>query len=232
MKSQFFMYSMLSLSYLGACSSGSETQSNRSVKKSSTDDGTQDGSETGPVLDCESQWALAVKQQPVDAVFTYTAKGTKSGLGEIPFTHEETVTVSSDSGISRKVEIKGLSNFGVKDTSTSVTLTREKFLQTCKSANGQPVTLSALGGTISFDGTMVDETISLSGKKIKAKRAKGQASDIKYGGYSGSADVVIYVSNEYPALVLKQDITIKGSSISLANGAVLKEELSSKLPVK
>jgi hypothetical protein len=225
MKSQFFMYSMLSLSYLGACSSGSETQSNRSVKKSSTDDGT---------LDCESQWALAVKQQPVGAVFTYTAKGTKSDLGglAIPFTHKETVTVSSDSGISRKVEISGLSSFGVKDTSTSVTLTREKFLQTCKSANGQPATLSALGGTISFDGTMVDETISLSGEQINAQRAKGQASDIKYGGYSGSADVVIYVSNEYPALVLKQDITIKGSSISLANGAVLKEELSSKLPVK
>ena len=117
MKSQFFMYSMLSLSYLGACSSGSETQSNRSVKKSSTDDGT---------LDCESQWALAVKQQPVGAVFTYTAKGTKSDLGglAIPFTHKETVTVSSDSGISRKVEISGLSNFGVKDTSTSVTLTQ------------------------------------------------------------------------------------------------------------
>ena len=227
------IYAVSLLFMLMSCSNASESSSQR-VKKPGTSDQTG-GSDSN--LSCDQQWSLAVQQQKVGAVFVYagTVKGPVTYNVGLPYTRTETVTAASDSSITRKIDVSTsisvISSYVDKLKTPQLTLTKDKFLQTCNKADGQPVTVTGLGGNISV-GSLKDESVTLkSGKNVTTKRVDAEVKSVTLGSYSvGDADVVIYISKQFPVLPLKQTLTLNQVSEANLNGAVLEEEIVNGLP--
>jgi hypothetical protein len=228
----------VSLLLVVSCSNASESSSQR-VKKPGTSDqtGGTGGSGSDSNLSCDQQWSLAVQQQKVGAVFVYagTVKGPITYNVVLPYTRTETVTAASDAAISRKIDVSTsisvIASYVEKLKTPQLTLTKDKFLQTCNKADGQPVTVTGLGGNISI-GSLKDESITLkSGKNVVTKRVDAEVKSVTLGSYSvGDADVVIHISKQYPVLPLKQTLTLNQVSETSLNGAVLEEEIVNGLP--
>lgn len=229
------IYAVSLLFMVMSCSNASESSSQR-VKKPGTSDQTG-GSGSDSNLSCDQQWSLAVQQQKVGAVFVYagTVKGPVTYNVGLPYTRTETVTASSDSSITRKIDVSTsisvISSYVDKLKTPQLTLTKDKFLQTCNKADGQPVTVTGLGGNISV-GSLKDESVTLkSGKNVTTKRVDAEVKSVTLGSYTvGDADVVIYISKQYPVLPLKQTLTLNQVSEASLNGAVLEEEIVNGLP--
>ena len=221
----------ISVSLLAACAGGDQSQSERpGVKQPAGDNAAVNPSGSQSPVNCESQWALAVKQQPKDAKFIYNTQ-IKASILSKQVERVETITASSASGISRSIVINDplITQYVKGLASQSLTLSKTAFTQACQKAGGQPVAISGLGGDITVK-SQADDVLSLNGQQIKVKRITAQASNVKYGGYTISADVIAYIAVEYPALPLKQTITINQASLDLLNGAVIQDQLKSALP--
>jgi hypothetical protein len=231
------IYAVSLLFMVMSCSNASESSSQR-VKKPGTSDQTG-GSGSDSNLSCDQQWSLAVQQQKVGAVFVYqgTIKLVAIANVSMSYSRTETVTAASDTSITRKIDISPsasipqLVSYVEKLKTPQLTLTKDKFLQTCNKADGQPVTVTGLGGNISV-GSLKDESVTLkSGKNVTTKRVDAEVKSVTLGSYTvGDADVVIYISKQYPVLPLKQTLTLNQVSEASLNGAVLEEEIVNGLP--
>lgn len=221
------------------CSNGSESTSQRAKKPGGPGGVGADGGAATSNLTCDEQWTLALKQQRVGSVFVYSGTITTATLANLPISFErrETVTAASDGAISRKIDFSAsealFSRYVEKLKTPQLTLTKDKFLQACTKANGQPVTVSGLGGNISI-GALKDETLTLkSGKSLAVKRVDIDVTNVTLGSYNvGSAKAVTYISKSYPVLPLKQSITLNQISEDFLKGAVVSEELVNGLPTE
>jgi len=77
----------------------------------------------------------------------------------------------------------------------------------------------------------VSEVLTLQGRQIPVQRVDMQLNNVSYAGYQVTASVRMYVSDRYPALPLKQNLTIIDCpSMSIINGASFVDVLKSPLP--
>jgi len=227
------------------CSGSSESTSSR-VKKplTQTGDCTGNGPTVGSLtnLSCNDQWALAVKQQPLGQKFAYAGTIKLPSLSGITvgYTRSEEVTASSDAAISRKISVTAdpaVSSFFDAQSllqklgTNQLTLTKEKFIQTCSKANGQPVAVTGLGGELVI-GAFKDEMVSLkSGQTIATKHVDIDVKNVSLGNYSvTSARVGSNISAQYPVLPLKQQLILSDISEAFLKGATLDELLATGLP--
>jgi len=231
---------LISLFTLAACSGGQDTQAaNRAgPKKPASDNGTS--TDTNPVgdTDCASQWARAVRQMPAQSSFTYDTNiaiadpTIKQLLPKLQSDRVETITASSDASLSRKITftnslitqyVSGAANI------PAISITKDKFISTCQKDNGQPVTVTGLGGDFSIV-SQGDDTVSINGQSIKVRRLQLQATNVSFIGTNADASVTVYLSTDYPLLPLKQQMTITRSSLSILNGAVVTDTFKGTLP--
>ena len=223
------------------CSGSSDSTSARARKPvTQTDDGTGEG--TGANLSCSDQWALALKQQPVGAKFGYSGTLKLSSLGNLalPYDRVEEVTASSDAAITRKITVSSTATSVVDVKSylqrlgtNQLTLPKEKFIQSCSKANGQPVTVAGLGGDLTI-GALKDQAITLkSGKTVSTKQVDIDVKNVTLGSYNvGSAKITTFISTLYPVLPLKQQLILNQISEPFLNGAILDEQLIIGLPAQ
>jgi hypothetical protein len=228
---QFWLVSVTLLAQ--ACSGGGESTGSRAKKDGlQTSNNNQNGSgDAGgsilPVGDCNQQWQLALKQQPKGAVFKYQEQISKLSVNA---ERTDTITASSDQGITRSIVINDqtLAAFAGNLANQTVTITKDLFLKGCADNGGQPGAVAILGGTVKY-GAPVSESLSIGGKQLAVKKYTGTATNLSYGGMIINADVVAYMSPQYPAFPLKQIITVKSDN-SLINGAVITDLFSGTLP--
>ena len=245
MRTSIISMSLFSLFTLAACSGGQDTQAaNRAgPKKPSTDNGTSNNiPSTDPIptggTDCASQWARAVSQMPAQSSFTYdthiaVADPTiKSLLPNLQSDRVETVVASSDASVSRKITftnplitqyVSGAANI------PAISIAKDKFISTCQKDNGQPVTVTGLGGDVTIV-SQGDDTVSINGQSIKVRRLQLQATNVSFIGTNADASISVYLSTDYPLLPLKQQMTITRSSLSILNGAVVTDTFKGTLP--
>jgi hypothetical protein len=87
-----------------------------------------------------------------------------------------------------------------------------------------------LGGQLLVKGKF-NEALILQGQSVPTQRYDMQLSNVSYGGYQISADVQLWVSSKYPALPIKQTMTITDSpKLDLIKGALFIDTLKSPLP--
>ena len=240
MRTSIISMSLFSLCALAACSGGQDTQAaNRAgPKKPASDNGTSNNvPSTDPIptggTDCASQWARAVSQMPVGSKFTYQSQIEASilGGGQMPSPRSETVTVSSDSAVTRTLDFSGsiIGSF-VNSKTIAVSIPKDKFISTCAKNNGQPVTVTSLGGEFKVL-SQVDSTVAIQGQTIKVKHLELQATNASFVGMTVDATISVDLSTDYPLLPLKQVLTITKSSNGLiANGTKITDVLSGGLP--
>jgi hypothetical protein len=186
------------------------------------------------VSSCDAQWALAQRQQPAKAKFSYSMQiSVKSFINPFgtPIARYETITSSSDAAIVRTDTISDpiISQYASGLQNQTFTLAKDKFIQSCQTSGGLPVALSGVQGEIVLKG-QTDDSITLGTTTLKVKKLNLTISNVKLGTYTISGDAIVYVSSDYPGLPLKQSITITQASQSLFNGAVISDQLSSALP--
>jgi hypothetical protein len=181
--------------------------------------------------DCPSLWTLAVSQQVLGAKFVYdTIIALPSS--SLPVVRDVLVTASSSTGITSKISVDDpmLKLLVPGALNQDVTVNQENFLSTCAKFGGLPIQISGVTGDIVIK-EQVDDSISINGQQLAVKRVSIQATDVKYGSYTVSADIIAYVSTKYPLLPLKQKITItKSPNISMLLGAVISDVLKVGLP--
>jgi hypothetical protein len=224
---------------LTSCSGGGETKSFKGSQKPASDanNGGQAGGGTAPVeipknqLDCPKLWSLAVKQQVVGAKYVYDSNIDLKYLA-FPVKHQMTITASSDASITSQISIDDpiLNSLVPGITNLTVALKKDKFIADCQKIGGQPIVVVGVEGDITVT-EQVDDNVVINGQQIPAKRMKIQANNVKLGSYTVSADIVVYMSTLYPAVPLKQTITVtKSPDFSGILGAVISDELKSGLP--
>jgi hypothetical protein len=221
----------LVLLIVSSCSGGqNQTQSKRGdLKKPAGPSDTSDDAQPTP-KDCAEQWTLAIKQQHTGAVFTYQSK-IQSPYITKDLDRVDTITESSDAGISRTVAINDemIRDFISGMANQKVSITKQQFITNCSGEQSQPYVASVMGGQASFNPP-IDDVVTISGKSIKVKKYVGRVTNVTYAGSTINADIIAYLSPQYPALPLKQVISISSSSLSIITGAQITDVLKSSLP--
>lgn len=211
--------------------SSKKTESKRQAPK------TQSGSEqtaTGANnenLDCDAQWALATRQQPKGAQFVYDTSLAASIFTD-RFDRNVVISSSSSEAISQTITVTSqiIQQFSSSLKQQTVTLLKSKFLQGCQKEIPQPIAIATLGGQLIVKGKS-NEVVVLQGKSVPTQRYDMQLNNVSYSGYQISADVQLWVSPRYPALPLKQTMTITESpKLDLIKGASFVDILKSPLP--
>lgn len=225
---------LLIVSYLlpGCSSSTKTTPAKRSAQNEQGQDSGDANNSNVAVepLDCESQWALALKQQPVGAKFVYDSS--LAAIINETFERHVQITGSSPDAISQSITVmSGLIKQYVPNLAQqSIRLDKASFLKACQTQIPQPVAMSTLGGQVVLKGR-TKEALVIQGKTIPAECVDVEVQNVTYGGYQVSARVKMYVSSRYPALPLKQILTITDSpNLSIINGASFTDTLKSALP--
>ncbi|NCU93893.1 MAG: hypothetical protein EBV54_07175, partial [Burkholderiaceae bacterium] len=93
-----------------------------------------------------------------------------------------------------------------------ITLDKNKFIQACQANVPQPIAISTLGGQLVVKSKTI-ESLILQGQSVPVERIDMDLNNVSYGGYKITANVQMYVSDRYPALPLKQIMTITDSPI-------------------
>jgi hypothetical protein len=211
--------------------SSKKTESKRQVPKP------QSGSEqtaTGANnenLDCDAQWVLATRQQPKGAQFVYDTSLTASIFTD-RFDRNVIISSSSPDAISQTITVTSqlIQQFSSSLKQQTVTLQKSKFLQGCQKEIPQPIAIATLGGQFIVKGKS-NEALVLQGNSVPAQRYDMQLNNVSYSGYQISADVQLWVSSKYPALPLKQTMTITDSpKLDIIKGARFVDILKSPLP--
>jgi len=226
------------ISMVSSCSSSSTTPSKRvPSNKTQTSDGSG-VSNSGDTLqvspaDCEGQWALAIKQQRTGMQFVYDTSVSAGGLSS-SFLGENTRTVSitsaTDQAISESISISGwiVQYYQALGQSVNLTFTKEKFMSACQQNQPQPIAISALNGQVTV-APPVNQTIAVAGQQIPTQLYKMTLTNVNYGGIVVSGNVDVYISARYPALPLKQVLTITNST-TVPAGTMITDQLKSSLP--
>ncbi len=220
------------------CSGAGESKSPRRGTSNQSPEGGQSPDNSGASLSCEAQWTLAVKQQPTGASFNYSGKISVPSFGmggALSYTRLERIVASSDESITRSftvtssVPLPQISDALAKLNTAQLTLTKDKFIETCNKAGGEPVTSAGLGGTVTVSA-LRDEVITMTnGKTFQTKRGEINVSNVSLGDFQNvNATVVTNISKSYPMLPLKQMVTLNQISVEILRGAVLNEELVSQ----
>ncbi len=192
----------------------------------------QSGSDGGNGnLDCESQWARALRQQSQGAQFVYDTT-LSAFIFNDRFDRNVVITSSTQDGISQSISVtsKLIEQHVSNLKQQTVTLQKSKFLEACQKEIPQPIAIATLGGQLLVKSKS-NETIMLQGKSLPTQRFDMQLNNVSYSGYQISADVKLWVSPQYPALPLKQTMTITDSpKLDLLKGASFVDSLKSPLP--
>lgn len=209
-------------------SSRRQLQSAEEQEKSSD----QNKSNSGATLDCDSQWSLALRQQPVGSTFNYDSSVSLSNYSE-EFVRSVRITSSTPDALSQTISIdnqfirrilSGLSQ-------QNITLPKSKFLQACQSQIAQPVAIGIPEGQFIVKSKSA-QTLSIQGKVIPVDVIDMELKNASYGGFQVSATIKMFLSSSYPALPIKQILTIMDSpSVPLIRGATFVDTLDSPLPV-
>lgn len=230
----FFSWLMLPvIAHAVACSDSSKTTTSKRQTTEAQTSNDQNGNIDGAAenLDCEAQWARALRQQPQGAQFVYDTSLTALILTD---RSDRNVVISSSSpeAISQTITLTSqmIQQFASSLKQQTVTLHKAKFLQGCQKEIPQPIAIATLGGQLIVKGKS-NEAVVLQGKSVPAQRYDLQLNNVSYSGYQISADVQLWVSSKYPALPLKQTMTITDSpKLDLIKGASFVDILKSPLP--
>lgn len=219
---------------LGCSSSTKTTPSKRGAQQEQNQD-SGDSTHSNPApepIDCETQWELALRQQAVGSKFVYDSNLSLSAMIHESFERYVTITASAQEAISQSIKVTSglVKQFAGNLEQQTIRLDKASFLKACQTQIPQPVAMSTLGGQLVLKGR-TKEALVIQGKTIPAECVDVEVQNVTYGGYQVSARVKMYVSSRYPALPLKQILTITDSpNLPIINGASFTDTLKSALP--
>ena len=239
MKVSYILCVFAGISMVSSCSSSSTTPSRRApADKTQTSDGSgvSNGGDTSQVApaDCEAQWALVIKQQRTGMQFVYDTNVSAGGLSSSFLganTRTVSITSATDQAISESISISGwiVQYYQALGQSINLTFTKEKFMSACQHNQPQPIATSALNGQVTV-APPVNQTIAVASQQIPTQLYKMTLTNVNYGGIVVSGNVDVYISARYPALPLKQVLTITDST-TVPSGTMITDQLKSALPV-
>ena len=215
-----------------SCADSAKT-TNSKRKSSSTDqqNQTSDQNSSNLPLDCESQWALALRQQPTGAKFIYDSSFSAVIFSD-QFERHVSIKGSSQSAISQSISVTSEIVTSVVPTlnQQTITLDKAKFIEACQAKIPQPIAIATLGGQLVVK-MKTQESLTLQGQNVPVECVDMDLNNVTYGGIRISANVKMYVSSRYPALPLKQIMTITESpNLQIIRGASFVDTIKSPLP--
>ena len=232
---QFCFISVIAtvLCCLISCADSSRTTPGKRKLNSSEQENQSSGQNgaNGP-LDCESQWSLALRQQPTGSKFIYDSSFSAGSIFTDQFERHVSITNSGQTGISQAISVTSeiVTNVVPSLNQQTITLDKNKFIQACQANVPQPIAISTLGGQLVVKSKTI-ESLILQGQSVPVERIDMDLNNVSYGGYKITANVQMYVSDRYPALPLKQIMTITDSPIlQIIKGASFLDTIKSPLP--
>jgi hypothetical protein len=215
-----------------SCADSTKTTSSKR-KLSSTEQQNQTSDGNGPIvsLDCESQWTLALRQQPTGAKFIYDSS-VSAVIFSDEFERHVSITGSSQNAISQSISVTSEDVTSVVPSlnQQTITLDKAKFIEACQAKIPQPIAIATLGGQLVVK-SKTQESLALQGQNVPVECVDMDLNNVTYGGIRISANVKMYVSSRYPALPLKQIMTITESpNLQIIRGASFVDTIKSPLP--
>lgn len=228
----FLSVATAALCVLVSCADSSKTTPAKRKLNSGEQESQSSGQSgaNGP-LDCESQWSLALRQQPTGSKFIYDS-GFTASLFTDQFERHVSITNSSQAGISQAISVTSeiVTSVAPSLNQQTITLDKNKFIQACQANVPQPIAISTLGGQLVVK-SKTTESLFLQGQSVPVERVDMDLNNVSYGGYQITANVKMYVSSRYPALPLKQIMTITDSpNLQIIKGASFVDTIKSPLP--
>jgi hypothetical protein len=217
--------------FLSCADSTKTTSSKRKLSSTEQQNQTSDGN--GPIvsLDCESQWTLALRQQPTGAKFIYDSSFSEVIFSD-QFERHVSITGSSQNAISQSISVTSEIVTSVVPTlnQQTITLDKVKFIEACQAKIPQPIAIASLGGQLVVK-SKTQESLALQGQNVPVECVDMDLNNVTFGGMRISANVKMYVSSRYPALPLKQIMTITASpDLQIIQGASFVDTIKSPLP--
>lgn len=223
------------ISVVSSCSSSSTTPSKRvPSNKTQTSDGSgvSNGGDTSQVApaDCESQWAMVIKQQQAGSQFLYDTNVSVLGLSS-KNTRTVAITGATAQAITESISLSGdvVSFYPSLGQPVSLSFTKEKFMSTCQHSQPQTIAISALNGQVSV-APPVSQTLTLGGQQLPVQLYKMTLTNVTYGDLVVSGNVDVFLSPRFPALPLKQILTVTNSTM-IPVGTTITDQLISALPI-
>jgi hypothetical protein len=219
------------LFFLSCADSTKKTSSKRKLSSTDQQNQTSDQNSSNLPLDCESQWALALRQQPTGAKFIYDSSFSAVIFSD-QFERHVSIKGSSQSAISQSISVTSEIVTSVVPTlnQQTITLDKAKFIEACQVKIPQPIAISTLGGQLVVKSKS-NEMLMLQGQNVQVECIDMDLNNVSYGGYQITANVKMYVSSRFPALPLKQIMTITDSpNLQIIRGASFVDTIKSPLP--
>jgi hypothetical protein len=219
------------LFFLSCADSTKKTSSKRKLSSTDQQNQTSDQNSSNLPLDCESQWALALRQQPTGAKFIYDSSFSAVIFSD-QFERHVSIKGSSQSAISQSISVTSEIVTSVVPTLNQqlITLDKAKFIEACQAKIPQPIAISTLGGQLVVKSKS-NEMLMLQGQNVQVECIDMDLNNVSYGGYQITANVKMYVSSRFPALPLKQIMTITDSpNLQIIRDASFVDTIKSPLP--
>jgi hypothetical protein len=177
---------------------------------------------------------LALRQQPTGSKFIYDSSFTAASIFTDQFERHVSITNSNQNGISQSISVTSeiVTNVVPSLNRQTITLDKSKFIQACQANVPQPIAIATLGGQLVVRSKTA-EVLILQGQSVPVERIAMDLNNVSYGGYQITANVEMYVSSRYPALPLKQIMTITDSpNLQIIKGASFVDTIKSPLPAE
>jgi hypothetical protein len=219
------------LFFLSCADSTKKTSSKRKLSSTDQQNQTSDQNSSNLPLDCESQWALALRQQPTGAKFIYDSSFSAVIFSD-QFERHVSIKGSSQKAISQSISVTSeiVTSVVPSLNQQTITLDKAKFIEACQAKIPQPIAISTLGGQLVVKSKS-NEMLMLQGQNVQVECIDMDLNNVSYGGYQITANVKMYVSSRYPTLPLKQIMTITDSpSLQIIKGASFVDTIKSPLP--
>jgi hypothetical protein len=219
------------LFFLSCADSTKKTSSKRKLSSTDQQNQTSDQNSSNLPLDCESQWALALRQQPTGAKFIYDSSFSAVIFSD-QFERHVSIKGSSQSAISQSISVTSeiVTSVVPSLNQQTITLDKAKFIEACQVKIPQPIAISTLGGQLVVKSKS-NEMLMLQGQNVQVECIDMDLNNVSYGGYQITANVKMYVSSRYPTLPLKQIMTITDSpNLQIIRGASFVDTIKSPLP--
>jgi hypothetical protein len=218
--------------FVSCADSAKTTTSKRKLSSTDQQNQTSDGNGLNIPIDCESQWALAVRQQPTGAKFIYDSSFSAVIFSD-QFERHVSITNSAKNAISQSISVTSeiVKNVVPSLNQQTITLDKAKFIEACQVKIPQPIAISTLGGQLVVKSKS-NEMLMLQGQNVQVECIDMDLNNVSYAGYQITANVKMYVSSRYPALPLKQIMTITDSpNLQIIKGASFVDTIKSQLPI-
>jgi hypothetical protein len=216
--------------FVSCADSAKTTTSKRKLSSTDQQNQTSDQNSSNVPVDCESQWSLALRQQPQGAKFIYDSSFAMIFTDQ--FERHVSITGSSQKAISQSISVTSeiVTNVVPSLNQQTITLDKAKFIEACQVKIPQPIAISTLGGQLVVKSKS-NEMLMLQGQNVQVECIDMDLNNVSYGGYQITANVKMYVSSRYPALPLKQIMTITDSpNLQIIKGASFVDTIKSPLP--